>query len=412
MRNKERTMEMSRRNFIGAVAVTVAAEPLPADEEPFWADLREQFLIPAGEAFFNTCTLGAMPRTVLDAVTDSMRRLELTLAHWDYRPDRPEWFAGYRPELEFRKKLAALIHADASEVAITQNATFGMNFLANGIDLQPGDEVLTTDQEHPGGRCGWELRAKRNGIVWKPLPIADSPDAIVETFAKTITPRTRVLAVPHVTSALGIVMPVKRLCALARERALLSFIDGAQAVGHLRVDVRDLGCDAYYSSPHKWLLAPPGSGLLYVRRETLPKIWTTLASGQWDNQQDGAFRLMQYGTGNLSILRGYEAALDFHTRIGPERVEKRILALASRLRAGLKEIAGAVIYSREHTELCGATTNWGVRGRTGRQIMDELWSRERIRVCATGDGVRQCCHIYNSPAEVERTLKVARALAV
>jgi isopenicillin-N epimerase len=172
-----------------------------------------------------------------------------------------------------------------------------------------------------------------------------------------------------------------------------------------------MGCDAYYSSPHKWLLAPSGSGLLYVRRETLPKIWTTLASGQWDNQKDGAWRLMQYGTGNLSMLRGFEAAVDFHTKLGPALVEQRVLSLANRLRAGLKETPGVVIHTRMHPDLVGATTNWGLRGLTSAQVMDELWSRERIRVRAAGEGVRQCCHIYNSPADVDRTLKVARALA-
>ncbi len=416
--------KLSRRNFLANAAVPMVAAGSFApgsfapgsfgpddDSEKFWAAVREQFVIPAGETFFNTCTLGAMPRLVLDAVTEHMRRGQATLAHWDYRPENPEWFSGYRPEPELRRKLAAVINATAEEVALTQNATLGMNFVAHGLDLRPGDEVLATDQEHPGGRCAWELRARRDGIVWKPLPIGNTPGEIVETFAGAITPRTRVLAVPHITSALGIVLPVKRLCGLARERGLLSAIDGAQAVGQLRVDVRDMGCDAYFSSPHKWLLAPPGSGLLYVRRDRLPQVWTTLASGQWDNQKDGAYRLMQYGTGNLSLVRGFEAAVDFHARLGPARIEQRILGLANRLRDGLREVPGVVVHSRLHPELAGATTNWGIRGLAGQRIMDDLWARERIRVRAVGEGVRQCCHIYNSPADVDRTITAVRKLS-
>jgi selenocysteine lyase/cysteine desulfurase len=120
---------------------------------------------------------------------------------------------------------------------------------------------------------------------------------------------------------------------------------------------------------------------------------------------------MQYGTGNLSLLKGFEAAVDFHQRLGSERIERRIVGLANRLRGGLQTIENAVIYSRLHPELAGATTNWGIRGLTGQQIMDEMWARERIRVRGVGEGVRQCCHIYNSPADVDRTLEVARALA-
>lgn len=412
--------QLSRRGFLGALAVPAIATSSPGlppwpdaslPDEEFWAGIRQQFTIPAHETFFNTCTLGAMPRVVQDAVTEHFRGSAATLAHWDYRPENPDWFAGYRPQLELRTKLATLINADAEEVAITQNATFGMNFLAHGIDLRAGDEVLSTDQEHPGGRCGWEMRAKRDRIVWKALPIGQSPDEIVQTFASAITPRTRVLAFPHITSALGIVLPAKRLCGLARERGLLSLVDGAQSVGQLRVDVRDMGCDAYYSSPHKWLLAPAGSGLLYVRRDRLPQLWTTLASAEWDNQKTGAYRLMQYGTGNLSLLKGFEAAVDFHARLGSDRVEQRVMFLANRLRAGLQRVPGVVIYSRLHPELSGATTNWGLRGFNGAKLMDELWSRERIRVRASGEGVRQCCHIYNLPSEVDRTVQIAQDLA-
>ncbi len=412
--------KLSRRNFLGVLAVPAAIGtagelrlPSPGlSEEGFWRELRAQFSIPANEAFFNTCTLGAMPNAVMNAVMADMRTSTATLAHWDYRPEHPDWISGYRPQVELRKKLAALINAEsAEEVAITQNATFGMNFLAHGLDMHAGDEVLMTDQEHPGGRCGWEVRVQRDGVVVKALPIGQTPDEIVAAFAQAMTPRTRVLGFPHITSSLGIVMPARRLSELAHKQGALSFVDGAQAVGQLKVDVRELGCDAYYSSPHKWLLAPAGSGLLYVRRDRLPQIWTTMASSEWNNQKAGAYRLMQYGTGSVSMLKGFEAAVDFHAAIGSARVEQRVVGLANRLRAGLRKIPGATIHSRTHPELAGAITNWGLKGLKGAGIMDALWERERIRVRASGEGVRQCCHIYNSEEEVDRTLSAAARLA-
>jgi selenocysteine lyase/cysteine desulfurase len=388
----------------------------PANDDPnYWRWIRQQFLIPPDEAFFNTGTLGACPRQVLGAVTNHMRQIEETLAHWDYKPEHPDWFSGYRPQVELREKLARVIHATAEEVALTQNATMGMNFIAHGLTLEPGDEILSTDQEHPGGRCGWEMRMKRQGVVWKavPLPIPPTnPAAIVRDFAQAITPRTKVMAIPHITSKYGIVMPVRQLCQLARERGIVTVVDGAQAVGQLHVNVKEIGCDAYFSSPHKWLLAPPGNGFLYIRKEKLDEVWTTLASSEWDNHKDGAYRLMQYGTGNLSLLVGLEAAIDFHLRIGPDRVEQRIVGLANRLREGLQKIKGATIFSPVHSELAGAMVTYGVDGLTGTQLQDELWNRKKLRPRSVGEGVRTSVHIYNSPEEIDAMLEIVRALAV
>lgn len=389
---------------------------LATGEEGVWGRLRNDFYMPPGEAFFNTGTLGAVPKPVLESMIAHMRQIETTLAHWDYTPEKPEWFSGYRPEFPLRTKLAALINAAPEEIALTQNATMGMNFVAHGLDLQSGDEVVTTDQEHPGGRCGWELRVKRHGLVWKqvkmPVP-PSSPADVVGLFAAAVTPRTRVVSVPHIVSFNGAILPVDAICRLAHEHGAFAVVDGAQAIGQIRVDVHAMGCDAYFSSPHKWLLAPPGNGFLYVRKAALPEVWTTLASSQWNNDKDGAWRLMQFGTGNLSLLYGLEAAIDYHERIGgPDRVQMRILGLAGRLRAGLSQIPRAKLFSPTHPQMAGAITTWGIAGLKGRMIQDELWTRDRIRVRAVGDSaVRQSCHIYNSPAEVDRTIAIARDLA-
>lgn len=389
----------------------------PAPDDPqYWRWIRQQFLIPPDEAFFNTGTLGACPRQVVDTVTHSLREIEETLAHWDYRSEHPDWFSGYRPLVELREKLARVIHANAHEIALTQNATMGMNFMAHGLNLQPGDEVLSTNQEHPGGRCGWEMRAQREGIIWRPLEIPippPDPDTIVNIFAEAITPRTRVIAIPHITSMLGIVLPVRQICQLARPRGIFTIIDGAQAVGQLHVNVKELGCDAYFSSPHKWLLAPPGNGFLYIRQEKLGEVWTTLCSSEWNNYRDGAYRLMQYGTGNLSLLKGLEAAIDFHLRIGPDRVEQRIVGLANRLREGLQKVPGVTILSPVHPELVGAMVTYRVNGVTGPQLMDEMWKRKiRVRSMGGENGVRQSVHIYNSPEEIDATLAVVRTVAI
>jgi selenocysteine lyase/cysteine desulfurase len=390
--------------------------PLPGDPG-YWRWVREQFAVPSGESYFNVGTLGPRPRVVTDAVVDHMRGIESTIAHYDYRPEHPEYIAGYRKQEELRAKIGALMNVPGRAIALLQNATMGSSFIAAGLDLEEGDEVLLTDQEHQGNRGGWELREKRDGIKVRKLPIGSpptDPDAIVAVFRDAIGPRTKVIDVPHITSKLGIVMPVARIVELARAKGIFALIDGAQAVGQRRVDVKAIGCDAYVTSPHKWLLAPVGNGVLYVSEDRLKDVWATLASGNWNNYEpaDGAFRLMQFGTANLSLLAGLDAALEFHAKIGPERIEQRILELSNRLREGIKQIARATIYSPVHPALACGIVTWGVEGVAGPALMDELWAKKKIRVRSQDDKmIRQSVHFYNSAEEIDATLEIARALA-
>jgi isopenicillin-N epimerase len=389
--------------------------PVFQDDETYWRTLRREFTLPADEAFFNTCTLGSSPRVVQDAVIDHLRQVDATIAHWDYRPEHPDWFTGYRPELELRSKIAAAVGAAPEEIALTQNATLGANYCANGLRLAPGDEVIMTNQDHVGAESPWQLKAKRYGIYVKKVPVtaAMSPQQLIDAFVNATTPQTKVWAIPHLTSALAICFPVQRMCAIARERNILSIVDGAQCWGHMPLDLHAMGCDAYFSSPHKWLLSPKGTGFLYIRRDLHPSVWATVVSGAWDDYANGMYRFMQIGSGNLSLLKGYEAAIDFHNRIGTERVWRRIKGLADRLREGLRQIPQVSINSPQHPELTTATTTWSLAGWRAPELMDALWHRSKIRCRSMGDpnGVRQGCHIYTLPEDVDRTLATVRRLA-
>jgi len=427
---------LSRRGFIRSIATLAAAPSVaipsgegvavsrggaaawPADTDPdYWGRLRAQFDLRADEAFLNTATMGAPPRVVVDAVARSMRDLSATLAEWDYKPDRPNWFTGYSAENPIRRKLAALVNAEVEELALTQNATMGLNFVAMGLDLERGDEIIQTDQEHVGAKSCWELLQKRRGVVWKtvtlPVPAHD-PQEIVALVERAITPRTRVIAWPHITSALGTIHPVKAICALARTRGIFTVIDGAQAIGQIPVDVRAIGCDAYVGSPHKWLLAPAGNGFLVVRREGASRVWTTLASGEWANEKDPGLRLQQRGTGNLSLLIGLEAAIDFHHRVGPERWFARIKHLGDHLRARLSETPDATISSSTHPEMCAGMTTWKLGGHPPYAMVDRVWERARIRPRAVSEiwGMRTSTMIYNSEREIDRLVATAQAVAI
>jgi selenocysteine lyase/cysteine desulfurase len=413
---------MNRREFFqlfGALTLTPAiaraSTSFPQKDDPdYWQKLREQFYIPADETFFNNGTLGACPKPVLEAVIKHMQQLEETLAHWEYKPETPNWISGYSEELPLRKKLAALIGAKESEVGITQNATMAMSFLALGLTLQPGDVVLSTDQEHPGGKCAWQMRAQREGIIFRTIEIPippQNPEQITQLFDDAITDRTRVITLPHISSRFGFVLPVQEICKLGKQNGIFTMIDGAQAVGQISVNVKEIGCDAYNSSPHKWLLAPPGNGLLYINEAKQNEVWTTLASSSWNDYQKGLFRFMQYGTGNLSLLIGLEASIDFYNQIGPDRIYKRILDLANYLRQGLREIKSVTVNSSPHPAMAAAITNYSVKGIKSIALQDKLWKERKIRIRAMHEeDVRHSVHLYNNEKEIDATLDIIRSL--
>lgn len=428
-------MSSSRRAFLSRLAVALGVAALPPelvsppagvlpivpsgiDDEPFWEAVRKEFLTPPDESYFNTGSLGSQPRVVVDAATADMVRVARDLAHWNYQEEQPRYQTGYAPELALRRKLASLIAADADDVGLTINSTMAMNFIANGLDLDPGDEVVALEGGHPGGRAGWELREKRDGIrlvsVSLPQPLSKQSE-LIEMYEAATTPRTRVWALPHLTAGMGnILFPAEEMCRRARQQGIVSVVDGAQTLGQRVIDVHAMGCDAFFSSPHKWLLAPVGCGVLYIRREARDRFWTTLAGVQWDNHSDGMYRFMQYGAASGSLLAGLEAAMDFHISIGPERIERRVLALTRRLRDGLQNIDGVTIHSPQHPEMLTAMTTWGLHGMPGFELQESLWSEAKVRVRAASHGVpavRQCCHINTTMREVERSLDATRALA-
>ena len=423
----------TRRRFLSTLAVPglmVGAAPAlkalsriapfvpdaQGDDAAVFAAAREHFLIPAGVAYCNTGTLGASPREVVDALTDGIRRIETDLASWPYEQADGEPLTGYQQLLEVRRAAGRFVNASAAEIALVQNATIGMNFVANGLELAAGDEVVSTDQEHGGGISPWRLLAKRRGIVVKELPLepalAGGPDAIVRLFESAMTSRTKVVMFSHITSGLGALLPARELCTLARSHGALAVVDGAQAVGQIQVDVQALGCDAYVGSPHKWMMAPKGTGFLYVRRDVQDRFWTTLASYQWDNHEDGAFRFMQFGTGSVPVVDGLMAALKFIDRIGMPRIERWDAMLTKRLRDGLSRIPAVRVASPGDARLTAAITTFRVNGVKAKVLQDALWAR-RIRVRAQNDerGVRLSAHMYVSPADVDAILDVTRGLA-
>jgi isopenicillin-N epimerase len=351
---------------------------LDKDEDAYWAELRKQFLIPEDEVYLNNGTVGSSPAPVLRAIFDAYTTTEKLDQHEP--EDYPIW--GYASWNEFRDPLAAFVGCNRDEIALLRNATEANSYIANGVDMKPGDEVLMTDQEHPGGEHPWNLKAKRYGIVVKkitlPRPVKNTGE-VLNLFSDAITSRTRVIFFSHISTFSGVVLPAKELAALARTKGILSAVDGAHTPGMMRLNVHELGCDMYSSSPHKWLQATKGSGFLYVRDEVIDRLWNTIATEGWDNPKIRAERFQRIGSSNVPALWGLRAAIKLANDIGMERIERRHRALGDYLLAGMLK-RGAVSWTSPDPALRCAIVTVNVPPVPRLDLENWLWHTYKIRI--------------------------------
>src|SRR5689334_22102284 len=211
-----------RRNFLASLALPLFARAqsktagaLPRTDDPaYWSKIRDQFMLARDKVYFNNGTIGAMPRVVYERTVEHLRKMATDVADWDYKPG-DEWIGGYGPFPGIRNKTAALLNADPSEIALTENVTASMSYLAAGLTVEPGSEILISDQEHPGGQSPWLNAAKRHGasvqMAHIPKP-ANSPDEVMQAYLNALNSRTRVLAISHMITGAGTILPVKQMC--------------------------------------------------------------------------------------------------------------------------------------------------------------------------------------------------------
>lgn len=412
---------LDRRSFVARAALAGALSSIPAevlaavdlpaatlydrDEDAYWAALRKQFLIPADVVNLNNGTVGTSPRPVLKAVFDSYELTEqMTQAGSE---DYPIW--GYGPWPEFRAPFAKLMGAQVDQMAILRNATEANSYIGNGFDMKAGDEVLMTDEEHGSGISPWALRAKRYGIVVKTFAMPKppkGPDEILNRIDDAITPRTKIIFVSHISTATGVVLPAKEISALARSKGIVSAFDGAHAPGMMKVDLNDIGCDLYTGSMHKWLFAPKGTGFLYLRDEAImDRVWSTIATGGWDDPTRKADRYMQIGSSNIPSMMGLNAAVQLANDIGIERIEKRHRQLTDYLHGEMVK-RGASSWTSPHPALRCAISTVNVPPVSRMELQDWLWTKHRIRVRGGEPSkLRLSTPYYLSKADLDRFLE-------
>jgi selenocysteine lyase/cysteine desulfurase len=374
-----------------------------SNEEAYWTEMRKQFVIPADEVYLNNGTVGSCPMPVLRAVFDGYYDTE-KMAQSDPE-DYPIW--GYGAWNEFRDPLAEFVGCTRDELALVRNATEANSYIANGLDMKPGDEVLMTDQEHPGGEQPWNLRAKRYGIVVKklklPVPVPNGA-AVLNLFNDAITPRTRVIFFSHITTVTGVVLPAKDICGLARSKGILSAVDGAHVIGMMKLNLHDMGCDMYSSSPHKWLMAPKGTGFLYVRDEVIDRLWSTITTAGWDEPKLRAERFQRIGSSNVPALWGLRAAIQLANQIGMDRIERRHRMMADLI---LKEMVhrGAESWTSPDSALRCGIASVNVAPIQIAEIENWMWKNKKIRIRGGGASkIRLSTPYYLLHKDVDRYL--------
>lgn len=386
-----------------------------AGDERFWSFVREQFPLTHERVYLNTGGLGASPYAVIEAVVAKINELERISE------------TGHSEQLweSVKKKAGALLGCDAEELAYTRNATEGINIVCNGLPLKRGDEVITTTHEHVGNAVPWLARQKRDGIVIKLFePSTQSGPENLARIEHLLSKRTRVISVPHATTTTGQVLPVKDIAALAKAKNIWFFIDGAQTAGMLNFNLHEIGCDAYATSGHKWMLGPKGTGWLYVRKDRLDVIQALEVGAYSDKSHDlqtGELTLhpsaqrYEYGTLNTPLFGGLGAAIDFLQKIGMENVWRRDAALSTAFLNGLQEIAPVEILSPLNQAERSAMIAFKMKNIEYLKLQSFLAEKYQLRTRGVGEGgvnaLRISWHLYNSFAEVNRVLEGVKAAA-
>ncbi len=319
-----------------------------ARDEFFWREVQLAFKLDRTLINLNNGFTCPTPRVALESTWRYMDMINMLPVHYQGMIAR---------NVEtIRLRMAAEFGCEPEEMALTRGASESLQIAQNGIDLKAEDEVITTEQDYPRMLTTWDQRMRREGIKVTRLQfqVPATQDDLYRLFEKAITARTKVLHFCHITNLTAQLFPVQRLSRLARSKGIVTIVDGAHALGQFPFKLRDLECDAYGVSLHKWLLAPIGNGCLYVRRESIPKFWPLQAAPE---RQDNDIRKFEaIGTHPWAIRAGLGEALAFHQAIGAERKAARLRYLTLRWANALKKHPRIQILS----SLTEPAETWGV----------------------------------------------------
>jgi len=408
---------ISRREFSRLVAFggsvllprELSAWPAPMAQTPrhpderFWTSVREQFLMPPNLSVMNAANLCPSPAPVLEAMYRSTKDMDADPSF----DNRQKMSTGKE---NARRLLAEFLRVTPEEIVITRNTSEANNIVSSGLDLKPGDEVVIFADNHPSNNAAWLQKSKRFGysvtVIAQPNPHPGA-DYFVDAAKKAMTSRTRVLAFTHQTSTAGDVLPATELCKVARERGVLTLVDGASALGFIDVDLSVMQPDFYSGSSHKWPCGPKEVGVLYVNARAQTSIHPSIISA-YPGAIGVSRTLEAMGQRDEPAIIGFAESLTFQTKIGRKVIEERSRSLSQALIAGLRRIDGVQLWTHPDPARSGAVVTFRPGNLDIPKLSAAFYRNDRIG-CATRTGsdrpgIRFSPHIYNTMAEIDRAV--------
>jgi selenocysteine lyase/cysteine desulfurase len=374
-----------------------------AKEEDFWLTIRKGYRLNPDMINLENGYYNFLPEETLEKLIAHIRDVNYQASY-------------YMRTVQFEKKaamaakLAELAGCPADELVITRNTTESLDTIIGGFDWKPGDEALMAEQDYPAMLSMFKQVAKRHGVVNKIVSVPNNPssdDELVNLYANAITPQTKLLMICHMINLTGHILPVRKICDMAHKKGVQVMVDGAHAFGHFKFTIPELGCDYYGASLHKWLSVPLGSGLLWVKKSNISKIWPLIAP--YDMSPDDIRRLNHIGTHPVYTDLTIEDAISYYNMLGAERKEARLRYIQNYWTAKVRDMPHVILNTPEDPSRSCAIANVGVKSLKPGELGDVLWKKYKI-YCAPIDGAnvhgcRITPNVYTTTAELDVLVK-------
>ena len=380
-----------------------------ASDEDFWAVIQQSFSVTRGIINLNNGGVSPSPRMVTEAFVRYTWQQEDATAYTMWQILEPQ-------SETVRAGLAEMFGCDAEEIAITRNASESLEILLMGLDLKSGDEILTTTQDYPRMLTTLRQRELREGLKLNLIKIPIAPenvDDIAAAFARAITPKTKLILISHQINLTGQINPVSKVCEMARARGIETIVDGAHSFAQFDFGRDDLQCDYFGTSLHKWLYAPKGTGMLYVRKEKIPKVWALMASE--DKNRNDIRKFEEIGTHSAAMRLAIGEAILYHNAIGGKRKEERLRYLSRYWMNKLKDVPKIGFNTSFDPKQSCAIANFKIEGIDPAAIGNYLMSKHKIFttpiVHDEFSGIRITPNVYTTLWELDRFCGVVEGIA-